>query len=144
MEVLDQIQSGHQPDATDASTEYTLHPSIHLSRRRNLLASPLLRLPTELILKIFVHAVELDGDDDDSDDNGGDGHGNHGQLLLIITVICHQLRETGIASPQLIAMEHHRSHHSSRCRIIPRTMQVRPTYPHKVPACLREYTGVCG
>ena len=87
---------GHEPDAADASTEYTLHPSIHLSRRRNLLASPLLRLPTELILKIFAHAVELDGDNGDDDDDG-----NHGQLLLIITVICHQLRETGIASPQL-------------------------------------------
>ena len=93
MEVPD--QSGHEPNAVDANTESTLHPSTHLSRRRNLLASPLFRLPTELILKIFAHAIDND------DDGHGDSHDNHGPSLLTLTAICHQLREAGIASPQL-------------------------------------------
>jgi len=99
-------QSEHEQDAVDAAIESTLRRSIHLSRCRNLLSSPLLRLPTELILNIFTHMIERDeGDDDDYDDNSdyndGDGHGNYTQSLLIITAVCHQLRETGIASPQL-------------------------------------------
>jgi len=81
-------QSRHESGVVDASVESTLHRSIQLSRRRNLLASPLLRLPTELILKIFVHAIGSDDDD-------------RGPLLLDLTAVCHQLRETGMASPQL-------------------------------------------
>ena len=77
-------QSGHELGVVDISVESTLH------RRGNLLASPLLRLPTELILEIFAYAVEPDDDDDD-----------RGLLPLVLTAICHQLRETGIASPQL-------------------------------------------
>ena len=98
-------QSRHEPDAVHASIEIIPHRSIHLSRRRNSLASPLLRLPTELILKIFAHGIELDGDDGDDDDNSdnsdGNGHNVHGQSLLVLTAVCHQLREIGIASPQL-------------------------------------------
>ena len=84
-------QSGDELAMVDNSTESDLHRSIHLSRRRNLLASPLLRLPIELILEIFAHAIELDDDE------------NRGplRLLLVLTAICHQLRETGSASPQL-------------------------------------------
>ena len=84
-------QSGHELGVVDVGVGSTLHCPVHLSRRRNLLASPLLRLPTELILKIFTHAIEPDGDEDD----------DHSLLLLVLTAICHQLREMGIASPQL-------------------------------------------
>jgi hypothetical protein len=59
-------QSEHELDAVNASIESTLQRLYHLRRRRNFLASPLLRLPTELILKIFVHAIELDDDDSSS------------------------------------------------------------------------------
>jgi len=149
MEVPD--QSRHELDVADVSIKCILPLPIHLSRRRNLLVSPLLRLPTELILKIFIHVIELDGDkgedyedyegeddedyededdesyggeddeDDDNDgssddgdnddndnddndddgDNDGGGHNDHRPSSLILTAICHQLRETGIASPQL-------------------------------------------
>ena len=88
-------QTGNNTDALDASVESTLHPSIHLSWRRNLLASPLLRLPTELILKIFAHVIELD---DAGDDNS---RRPCGWTLLILTTICRQLREIGTMSPQL-------------------------------------------
>jgi len=105
-------QSGHELNVADASIDSTLHRSVHLCRRRNLLASPLPRLPTELILKIFVHVTELDGDDGDDDDggygdddDGGYGHGfdcdNHAPSLFVLTAICHQLRKIGIASSQL-------------------------------------------
>ena len=89
-------QGGHGTDAVDASIESSLHPSIDLSRRRNFLASPLLRLPTELILNIFVHVIESDDCDNDY---------CHSRLrnlsLFALTAICHQLREIGTASPQL-------------------------------------------
>jgi len=81
-------QGRHELDEVKASTESALHRLYHLRRRRNFQASPLLRLPTELILKIFEHAVELGGDDDVP-------------TLLLLTAICHQLREIGTASPQL-------------------------------------------
>ena len=56
-------QCGHELDAVDISIEPTLHRSIHPSRDTNLLASPLLRLPTELTLKIFGHAIEIESID---------------------------------------------------------------------------------
>jgi len=140
MEVPD--QSRHELDVADVSIKCILPLPIHLSRRRNLLVSPLLRLPTELIQKIFVHVIELDddkgedykdeddedyededdedyGDEDDEDygdkddedndneggsddsDNDGGGHNDHRPSSLILTAICHKLRETGIAFPQL-------------------------------------------
>ena len=86
-------QSRNDTDAVDASIESALHPSIHLSRRRNLIVPPLLRLPTELILKIFAHVIETD------DDYRPCHH--HAQSLFVLTAICYQLREIGTASPQL-------------------------------------------
>ena len=49
-------RSGVDPGVVDASVGSTLRYSIHPRRRRNLLV-PLLCLPTELILKIFVHVI---------------------------------------------------------------------------------------
>jgi len=87
--------SRNDTDAVDTSIGSTLHPSIDLSRRRrNFLASPLLRLPTELILNIFVHVIE-------SDDYYNHYRHRHNRWPFILTAICHQLREIGTASPQL-------------------------------------------
>jgi len=58
-------RSEHELDAVEASIESALHHVRHLRRRRNILASPLLRLPTELILKIVEHGIEPADDDDD-------------------------------------------------------------------------------
>ena len=62
--------------AVETSIETTLQRLYQLRRHRNFLASTLLRLPTELVLKIFECAIELStdgggdrgGSDDDSDD----------------------------------------------------------------------------
>ena len=61
---------------------------INLRRRRNLLTSPLFRLPTELILKIFELAIEIEPE-------------KKMPVAFTLTAVCHQLREIGIASPQL-------------------------------------------
>jgi len=90
-------QSGNGLGAVDASTESTLRRLTHGYRRWNVLASPFLRLPTELILKIFVHVIELD----DNDYGHGHNHYLHGTSILVLTAICHQLREAGTAYPQL-------------------------------------------
>ena len=87
-------QSGHGLDVVDASTGSTLRRLIHGYRCRNFLSSPLLRLPTELILKIFAHVIERD-DNNDNHDN------RHVASLLVLTAICYQLREAGTTSPQL-------------------------------------------
>ena len=99
--------NGLNPGAVDASVSNPLH-SVHTRRRRNLLV-PLLRLPTELILNIFAHVIEpeVDGDHDrddwaDYDDDDDDDDDRHLDIpLLVLTAICHQLREIGTASPQL-------------------------------------------
>ena len=88
------------PGVVDASVGSTLRYSIHPRRRRNLLV-PLLRLPTELILKIFVHVIESEGDDDYWVDYDNDDHHHLGPSSLVLTAICHELREIGIASHQL-------------------------------------------
>ena len=77
-------QKGQDPGTGYASTKPTLQRSIHLCDR-NSLSSPLLRLPTELILKIFGHTIDW----------------GPGLSSLILTAICHKLREVGIAFPQL-------------------------------------------
>lgn len=92
MELL--TESRRDLDTADADIEPTaLHRSIHLRRRNNLLASPLFRLPTELILKIFVHVIDLDGPPLPDNDCP--------LSPLVLTAICHQLREVGITFPQL-------------------------------------------
>lgn len=86
-------QDEHDLDTVDPNAESTLHRPIHLRRRRNLLASPLLRLPTELILKVFKHAINFwAGMSPPYDDSASP---------LTLTAICHQLREVGITFPQL-------------------------------------------
>lgn len=77
-------QNGCGQEAIDARRESALHHLIHLRRWRNLFACPLFRLPTELILKIFVHAVEFDD-----------------LFWLVITAICHRLREILVSSSRL-------------------------------------------
>jgi hypothetical protein len=95
-------QSEHELDAVNASIESTLQRLYHLRRRRNFLASPLLRLPVELILKIFVHAIELDDDDSSSSDGSSTSSSdNGGPTQFVLAAICHQLREIGITSSQL-------------------------------------------
>ena len=91
-------QGDHESDVVEASTESTLQRSCHLRRLRNFLASPLLRLPTELVLKIFVHTTEPDDDASDSDSSSSS---NDGPTLLVLTASCHQLREMGITCPGL-------------------------------------------
>lgn len=81
-------QDGHDSDAVDVSMESTPHHSIRLRRRRNFLTSPLLRIPTELVSDIFAHAIDIESND-------------IGPLMLVLTAVCHQLREIGITSPQL-------------------------------------------
>jgi len=93
-------QSDHESDVVEASTESTLQLSCHLRRHRNFLTSPLLRLPTELVLKIFAHATEPD-DNDDTSDSDSSSSSDDSQTLLALTATCHQLREIGIASPGL-------------------------------------------
>ena len=53
-------RSGLNLGPVDASMKSTPRRSIHSCRRGNLLASPLLRLPTEPTFKSFVHAIEFD------------------------------------------------------------------------------------
>ena len=87
-------QNDHELDAVETSIASTLQRLCHLRQRRNFLASPLLHLPTELILKVFVHAIALD-------DDGSAFPPDNGPTLLVLIATCHQLREIGIASPQL-------------------------------------------
>ena len=53
-------QDADELTTVEADIESTLQRLYHLLRRRNFFASPLLRLPTELILKIFRHVIEQD------------------------------------------------------------------------------------
>ncbi|KAF9650789.1 hypothetical protein BDM02DRAFT_1254878 [Thelephora ganbajun] len=73
----------HVWDAIDVKRELVLHHLIHLRRWRNIIASPFFRLPTELILDIFVHAVELN---------------RRARFWVILTAVCHRLREMLIHS----------------------------------------------
>jgi hypothetical protein len=73
----------HEWEAIDTKRELAFRHLIHLRRWRNLNAFPLFRLPTELILGIFGLAVKLYGL----------------RFWLILTAICHPLREMLIHSP---------------------------------------------
>lgn len=88
------LQSVGELAEIDANTE----PAWLLPRQRNLIASPLLRLPTELIFKIFRHAIGLDNDEED-DENPSLWEGSLSLLALVST--CHKLREVGITTPRL-------------------------------------------
>lgn len=102
MEIEMSAQSGHEIGPVDTNMEPSLRHSFHLQWRRNFLASPLLRLPTELILEIFAHAIGLDeGDQPSLNYDNSSSSDKSGPTLLVLTSICHQLREIGIASPQL-------------------------------------------
>ena len=68
----------------DASIKSTHQRSIRL-QATNFRSSPLLRLPTELILKIFEHTIDW----------------GPGLSSLVLTAICHELREVGITFPPL-------------------------------------------
>lgn len=102
-------QSGKNLGTIDVSTEsIPLHSSIHSHRHRNLLVSPFLRLPTELILKIFVHATEFHEVDQPLslytisemfEIYNSPSSDEHCSTLFALTAICHNLREIGIASP---------------------------------------------
>lgn len=114
-------QSVDELTAVEANIESTLQRLYHLRRHRNSLASPLLRLPTELILIIFERAIEPDDKNDDYSDeidfycsyDDGDVCNNSDNssdsllpkqdfsLLLVLVGVCHQLREIGITTPRL-------------------------------------------
>ena len=133
-------QGGNDLDAVDADVESALHRLIYLHRGSNLLASPLLRLPTELILKIFAHAIDLDGhNDSEDDDDDDDRHRHRGPPLLILTAICHQLREIGIGSPQLwgtvdLTTPSIAELFLERCKYAPHSLVKTPSPPESVSA----------
>ena len=79
-------QGDHESDVVEANTESTLQRSCHLCQYRKFLASLLLCLPTELVLKIFVHATEPDDDASDSDSSLSS---NDSPKLLLLTATCH-------------------------------------------------------
>ena len=55
-------------DTVDASDVKSISRDLyHRRHHRNSLVSPLLRLPTELVIKILEHATERDDRGDDSD-----------------------------------------------------------------------------
>ena len=83
-------QSGCNLDIVDpasSSLESTLRSPVYIRRRKKFLASPLLHLPTELILEIFVYAIDLDG----------------GPSFFVLTAICHRLRKVppGYGAPSI-------------------------------------------
>ena len=84
MEALAQPENGH---CSLGTAGVTMGP-INFRRRRNLLTSPLFRLPTELILKIFERTIEIEPE-------------GESPALLVLTAVCHRLREIGIDTPQL-------------------------------------------
>jgi hypothetical protein len=97
-------EDGGEFTAIEANTEPALQQSCCLRRHQNFMASPLLRLPSELILKIFEHAIEPD-DDGDNDNNSDDGSSptpsDNYLVLLALIAICHKLRKVGITTPHL-------------------------------------------
>ena len=103
-------RSGHDLGVVAANIESTPNCSFYLRWRSNLLASPLFRLPTELLLKIFVHAIEFDevdqplslfNDSEIFDRYNSPSSDEHCSTLFVLTAICHHLRGIGIDSPQL-------------------------------------------
>ena len=77
------VQSGDGLGTIETNIGIT-QSSSHPRRYPNSPTSSLLRLPTELILKIFEHAIESESG-----------------LLLILTSICRELREIGVTAPYL-------------------------------------------
>jgi hypothetical protein len=98
-------RSGGELTAIAANIEFTLQHLRRLRRHRNFLASPLLRLPTELIIEIFEHATESNDDaDDDSgsnDDDSSPASSESCSALLVLIAICSKLREIGLTTPRL-------------------------------------------
>src|ERR1700753_3056548 len=75
----------------EADTESSPQQFYH---RRNLVTSPLLRLPAELIIKIFEHVVERDNHNPPSP-------WEIRPALLVLTAVCQELRNIGITIPRL-------------------------------------------
>ena len=90
-------QNGEGLVAAQENTESTSQQPPILRRHRNSVASPLLRLPRELILNIFERAIEPDDDDDSISRMPPEGR----PAILLLTAICHELREVGITTPKL-------------------------------------------
>src|ERR1700753_1188201 len=65
-----------------------------LPLRRNSVTSPLLRLPAELIVKIFEHAIEHDS-------NSSSLFSDSGPTVFVLTAICQDVRNIGITAPLL-------------------------------------------
>ena len=93
--------------ARDELIETTLEPipqPMCLQRyRRNAHSSPLLRLPTELILEIFERTAGPDNDPSDDVDryHALSSLEDNPKDLLALTAVCHELRNIGIATPHL-------------------------------------------
>jgi hypothetical protein len=107
--------STHSVDQVEADIGSTHQRVYDLRRYRNLLASPLLHLPTELIVKIFGYAIDSDYEDDgntddntDDSDESDDGSSSTEErpTLLVLTGICHKLREIGTTTPRLWSTIH--------------------------------------
>ena len=131
--------------AIDASIDSALHQLSHLFLRRNFLTSPLLRLPPELILKIFNHTVELDNqcntggshineDYEDYHDSDGDDPSStrNPPSPLVLTTICHTLREIGISTPGIwstvdLTIPSLAELFLERCNYDPHTLQKSPS-----------------
>ena len=89
-------QAVDESPLVETNLESTLQRLYHLPCRRNFLASSLLRLPTELILRIFEHAIELKDEDDDSPSSV-----QACRTLLVIVGICFELRKIGMTTHYL-------------------------------------------
>lgn len=76
--------------AIEANAGSSLQRLCRLRRYRDFLASPLLRLLMELILKIFKQAI-LDNDNDGSSSASSGSH----FVLLVLIAICYKLRKIG-------------------------------------------------
>lgn len=81
-----------EDESTAEANIENIRRSSHPHYNRNFLASPLLRLPTELILKIFKHAIEPDDSLSPS---------RRRSTLFVLIAICHKMREIGITTSHL-------------------------------------------
>jgi len=121
-------ETGHDLDAVDSGTGSALHHSVHPRRHRNLLASPFLRLPTELVLKIFVRAIEIESE-------------NNRLVPLVLTAICHKFREIGVTSSKLwgtvdLVTPPIAELFLERCNYDPQTLKRSPTASENKLECL--------
>lgn len=141
----------------EVNVEPVLFGSHHQRRFQNLLSSPLLRLPTELIINISEHTIESDDDlsigderdDGDFSDDDSDGGYVYNCGLpapessltspLVLTAICYKLRKIGMATPHLwgtvnLNFPRLATLFLERCGYEPHTLKI--SAPTRVSMCL--------